>query len=185
MTDVFKLIEDHGLTLHGDIEHFAELVRAEAEKTMYVDSSRFYKDSPEHKPGMVVTNPVPALAEPVAWREVAGKTTKYYDYNEDGRGEPLYTAPVAQCSYPKCQEAGGCVGACSKTAPVHASDISQERVDETAKSEHEFECPRCGHCCKEWVGLTDGEYTTLFRAAENLLGFCHAVESKLKEKNNG
>ncbi len=27
MTDVFKLIEDHGLTLHGDIEHFAELVR--------------------------------------------------------------------------------------------------------------------------------------------------------------
>jgi hypothetical protein len=31
--------------------------------------------------------------EPVAWREVAGKTTKYYDYNEDGRGEPLYAAP--------------------------------------------------------------------------------------------
>jgi hypothetical protein len=29
MTDIFKLIEDHGLTLHGDIEHFAELVRAE------------------------------------------------------------------------------------------------------------------------------------------------------------
>jgi hypothetical protein len=31
--------------------------------------------------------------EPVAWREVVGKTTKYYDYNEDGRGEPLYAAP--------------------------------------------------------------------------------------------
>jgi hypothetical protein len=30
------------------------------------------------------------VAEPVAWREVAGKTTHYYDYNEDGRGEPLY-----------------------------------------------------------------------------------------------
>jgi hypothetical protein len=28
--------------------------------------------------------------EPVAWREVAGKTTHYYDYNEEGRGEPLY-----------------------------------------------------------------------------------------------
>jgi hypothetical protein len=27
MTDVFKLIEENGLTLHGDIEHFAELVR--------------------------------------------------------------------------------------------------------------------------------------------------------------
>ena len=31
--------------------------------------------------------------EPVAWREVAGRTTKYYDYNEDGKGEPLYTKP--------------------------------------------------------------------------------------------
>jgi len=31
--------------------------------------------------------------EPVAWREVAGKFTHYYDYNEDGRGEPLYAAP--------------------------------------------------------------------------------------------
>jgi hypothetical protein len=29
----------------------------------------------------------------VAWREVVGKTTNYYDYNEDGRGEPLYAAP--------------------------------------------------------------------------------------------
>jgi len=31
--------------------------------------------------------------EPVAWREVAGKFTHYYDYNENGRGEPLYAAP--------------------------------------------------------------------------------------------
>ncbi len=30
---------------------------------------------------------------PVAWREVAGKTTHYYDYNEQGRGEPLYLSP--------------------------------------------------------------------------------------------
>lgn len=30
--EVYKLIEDNGLTLHGDIEHFAELVaRAERE----------------------------------------------------------------------------------------------------------------------------------------------------------
>ena len=47
--------------------------------------------------------------------------------------------PVAQCSYPKCQATNGCVGACSKTAPVHAIDISQERVDETAKHKHEWE----------------------------------------------
>ena len=29
MKTVFQLIEDNGLTLHGDIEHFAELVRAD------------------------------------------------------------------------------------------------------------------------------------------------------------
>jgi hypothetical protein len=28
--------------------------------------------------------------EPVAWREAVGTVTCYYDYNEDGRGEPLY-----------------------------------------------------------------------------------------------
>jgi len=27
--NIFKLIEEYGLTLHGDIEHFAELVRAD------------------------------------------------------------------------------------------------------------------------------------------------------------
>jgi len=29
MKTVFQLIEDNGLTLHGDIEHFAEVVRAD------------------------------------------------------------------------------------------------------------------------------------------------------------
>jgi hypothetical protein len=29
MKTAFELIEEHGLTLHGDIEHFAELVCAE------------------------------------------------------------------------------------------------------------------------------------------------------------
>ena len=29
MKTIFQLIEEHGLTLHGDIEHFAELVRAD------------------------------------------------------------------------------------------------------------------------------------------------------------
>ena len=42
---VFELIEANGLTLHGDIEHFAELVRAEEREACaklcdwYVDSS--------------------------------------------------------------------------------------------------------------------------------------------------
>jgi hypothetical protein len=29
MKTAFQLIEEHGLTLHGDIEHFAELVRVD------------------------------------------------------------------------------------------------------------------------------------------------------------
>jgi hypothetical protein len=32
MKTVFELIEANGLTLHGDIEHFAELVRVESFK---------------------------------------------------------------------------------------------------------------------------------------------------------
>ena len=77
--------------------------------------------------------------------------------------------PVAQCSYPKCQATNGCVGACSKPAPVHAIDISQERVDETAKHEH------------EWVGLTDEEFEEYAHwiYPEKLI----ELENLLKEKN--
>ena len=37
MTDVFKLIEANGLTLHGDIEHFAALVRADEREAIAND----------------------------------------------------------------------------------------------------------------------------------------------------
>jgi hypothetical protein len=33
--EVYKLIEDNGLTLHGDIEHFAELVRENERKRLH------------------------------------------------------------------------------------------------------------------------------------------------------
>jgi hypothetical protein len=176
MTDVFKLIEEHGLTLHGDIEHFAELVRAEAEKqeqktplkvlglTVFTENrlrnGRVYDVETLQAmtnrdilaiPGMgkkalnEVLEALDAYAsdisqervdetakrkhEPVAWREVAGTVTCYYDYNEDGRGEPLYAAPVAQCTYPKCQVTNGCVGACSKTAPPKQEPYGYFRYD--------------------------------------------------------
>jgi len=42
----------------------------------------------------IVPSDYPNSHQPVAWREIMGKwKTHYYDYNEDGRGEPLYTAP--------------------------------------------------------------------------------------------
>ena len=81
---------------------------------------------------------------------------------------------------------------------VHASDISQERVDETAKDRHEFECPRCGHCCqqREWVGLTEQDAHDAFQFTELVKqlsfdrdrpewceNFAAYIEAKLKEKN--
>ena len=90
-------------------------------------------------------------------------------------------------------------------APVHASDISQERVDETAKREHDIvgACVTCGAphgfwlsapptdfispsvvkaiSKREWVGLTEDE-KQFFKA----MGFSgiDIVEAKLKEKNS-
>ncbi len=52
---------------------------------------------------------------------------------------------------------------------VHAIDISQERVDETAKHEH------------EWVGLTDEEVWECYSDRGSV--FYRAIEAKLKEKN--
>ena len=59
-------------------------------------------------------------------------------------------------------------------APVHASDISQERVDETAKRKD------------EWVGFAHEELAWLNEAL-NLGGrfaVIEAIEAKLREKNH-
>jgi len=78
--------------------------------------------------------------------------------------------PVAQCTYPKCQATNGCVGACSKTAPVHASDISQEH-------EHEFE-EMVKRGTKAWADTPDDWVDDLRGGAEK-----QAIQAKLKEKN--
>ena len=56
-----------------------------------------------------------------------------------------------------------------------------------------FECPRCGHCCREWVGLTNREIQEIADRIEvdDLLlktptwhiRFARAVQRKLKGKN--
>jgi hypothetical protein len=68
------------------------------------------------------------------------------------------------------------------TAPVHAIDTSQEHVDETAKCGHEFECPRCGHCCKEWVGL-DGDIPGLGLVTEEFYNGMLCAEDILRKRN--
>ena len=57
------------------------------------------------------------------------------------------------------------------TAPVHASDMSQERVDETAKDRH------------EWVGL-DGEIPGLGLVTEEFYNGMIFAEDILREKND-
>jgi len=39
------------------------------------------------------------------------------------------------------------------------------------------------HVKKEWVGLTDEEYTELWGKKPDLLNFFRKIESKLEEKN--
>jgi hypothetical protein len=56
------------------------------------------------------------------------------------------------------------------TAPVHASDMSQERVDETAKSEH------------EWVGL-DGDIPGLGLVTEEFYNGMLCAEDILRRRN--
>ena len=54
---------------------------------------------------------------------------------------PVYTRPVVhavRCTYPQCQATNGCVGACSKTTPVHTIDMSEKHVHESDKDRHEW-----------------------------------------------
>jgi hypothetical protein len=79
-------------------------------------------------------------------------------------------------------------------APVHASDISQECADETAKYRHEWveqpdlarvgEVGVWGHK-REWVGLHEHELQVLEYndPSGERLKLAKAVEAKLKEKN--
>jgi hypothetical protein len=55
----------------------------------------------------------------------------------------------------------------------------------------DFECPRCGHCCPQWVGLTDDEIKEIIGPWGDtpIKGYTRKlfdqIENKLKEKNGG
>lgn len=86
---------------------------------------------------------------------------------------------------------------------VHAVNISQDRVDETAKREHIIDCTdeqlmeevrrrgfviRDAQIDRDWVGLTDEEVAEYWRDAfaENtqyVQKFAKIIEAKLKEEN--
>jgi hypothetical protein len=76
-----------------------------------------------------------------------------------------------------------------------------DAAQKEAWSEPQFECPRCGHCCKsdlarvgevgvwgEWQGLTDEEVSEAIDdvlEGGGWLDVSRAIEAKLKEKNHG
>jgi hypothetical protein len=80
---------------------------------------------------------------------------------------------------------------------VHASDTSQERVNKTAKNEHEGWYGqwqwRCGYergwdkaMEREWVGLTKEEVDSWeLPDCPTVFEFVQFIEAKLKEKNDG
>jgi hypothetical protein len=96
-----------------------------------------------------------------------------------------------------------------RTCPacVYERDISQERVDETAKRKHDIvgACVTCGAphgfwlsapptdfispsvvkaiSKREWVGLTDEEINRCYADTVDEFQFYQAIEAKLKEKN--
>ena len=55
---------------------------------------------------------------------------------------------------------------------------------------HVIDCPRCGHCCPQWVGLTEDEIALIVGecAASHRhddFNFAREIEAKLREKNGG
>jgi len=128
--------------------------------------------------------------EPVAWAEI----TKDYVAVSDEPFEnatPLYAAPV-HTDHPMRHWDRTC------PACVYESDMSQERVDETAKDRQEdwygqaqwqfgYErgWDKAMEVKRKWVGLTDDERSYYLQSAANV-GWWQAaifVEAKLKEKN--
>ena len=61
--NVFKLIEDNGLNLHGDIEHFAELIRQEEREACAKVADDFDPEMQMSNYGKVIARRIRARGE--------------------------------------------------------------------------------------------------------------------------
>ena len=59
-----------------------------------------------------------------------------------------------------------------------------------AEQQNDFECPRCGHCCKamktekrEWQGLTGDEARKFYEKYTDREELIHAIDRFLEDKN--
>ena len=105
--------------------------------------------------------------EPVAVKHMMDWVYQLKRFSNDGR----YMNIPSGLSAGACYELAVEIEQFIKTEPVHAIDISQEHVDETAKYRH------------EWVGLTDEEANELWESTDSDWELMKRVEAKLKEKN--
>ena len=169
---------------------------------------------PKHKAPEIAA----ALRQAIEFEEMVKKGTKAWagtpdDWVDDLRGGAEKQEPVA---FRNTETGEFCTGGFLRkdwakwqplyTAPVHASDMSQERVDETAKDQlvpdgmipisnggiatstpTDFFAPPK----REWVGLTDEDIdlyafdigVTDNKAPAWLVTYARGIEAKLKEKN--
>ena len=117
-----------------------------------------------------------ALAQPdevLAEREACAKVCEGYDVFGPGTRERFAEAIRARSEKPLVKTyCGGKPNYCTPDPHVDAVNMSQKRVDETAKREH------------EWVGLTEDEVES-WRGNYDFFdsALVKEVEAKLKEKN--
>jgi len=85
----------------------------------------------------------------------------------------------------------GCDCLICKTILALRDRLSQPKTPEVTPdvTPHVIDCPRCGHCCPQWVGLTDEEIKSLpswwpsYEDTPALVQLVKDVEAKLREKN--
>jgi len=73
---------------------------------------------------------------------------------------------------------------CGRWADTEPSEALKQAWADYQEALKEFECPRCGHCCRrEWKGLTRSEIDDIARVAIDKHDLAIAIEAALKEKN--
>ena len=164
--EVFKLIEDNGLTLHGDIEHFAHLVAGH----IYAE----YLELPEPKQSdtISITTPIGYLCE----NAVGHKYFRWRKPSSTYKPIALYTA------LPQSEQ-----GEIRMTKPRLDQGADYERgfvdgAQHQMKSSVDLalEAMRI----KKWVGLTDEETETLVhRFKGDPWTLIEEVSARLEKRN--
>jgi len=162
MSNKDTIIEALTMQLKIEREGNLALVKriAELEKPVYVDSSRFSKGPSDHKPGMVITEPVQAIAEDKWEPQIEHRYSPNGDLisitikrTPDGEREQIHPSKRDNLS------------------SVEQPDLA--RVGEVSVWGDK----------REWVGLTHIEVGNLWAESQEVYSFAKVIEAKLKEKN--